>query len=138
MNTVRAKMNNELKERHQVCPKIVEVLAQAIHLLGKQGLALLGHRGSLENETNYNQGNFLTLVREIVHYYPLLKNHLEDPQLKDVKYRGENSQTELIEAVGKRLIQRKLINEINEAGIYSISADEVTASNDEILSIGVR
>ena len=76
----------------QVYPKIVEALARAIHLLGKQWLALLGHRESLENETNENQSNFLTLVREIYCYYPLLKNLLKDPLRKDVKYLGPKSQ----------------------------------------------
>lgn len=77
---------------HQVYPTIVEALAWAICLLGKQGLALRGHRESLENETNENQSNFFTPIREIAHYYPLLKNNLEDPLHKD----------ELIEIIGKR------------------------------------
>ena len=38
MNTVPAKINGKLKERQKVYPKIVEALAQAIHLLGKHGL----------------------------------------------------------------------------------------------------
>lgn len=38
MYTVPAKTNGKLKERHKVYPKIVEALAQAIHLLEKQGL----------------------------------------------------------------------------------------------------
>lgn len=88
MNTVTAKLNDELKQRHHVYPKTVETLARAIQLLGRQGLALCGHRESLENETNENQGNYFTLVREIADYYPLLKNHLGDPLRKDVKYLG--------------------------------------------------
>ena len=115
----------------------MKALAQAIHLLGKKELALLGHRESLENRTNKNQCNFLALVREITYYYPLLKNHLEDPLRKDVKHLGPKSQHEFIEIIGKRLIQRRLIDEINETIIPSISADEVTTSNDEILSICV-
>lgn len=51
---------------------------------------------------------------------------------------GQKNQSELIEIIGKRIIQRKLIGETNEAGIQSISADDVTASNDEIVSICVR
>ena len=115
----------------------MEVLAQAINPLGKQELALRGHRESLENRTSKNQGNFLALVREITDYYPLLKNHSGDPLRKGVKHLGPKSQSELIEVIGKRLIQRKLIAEISEAIICSISADEVTASNGEILSICV-
>ena len=68
---------------HQVYPKIVEALAWAICLLRKQGLALRGHRENLENETNENQSNFFTPIREIAHYYPPLKNNLENPPHKD-------------------------------------------------------
>lgn len=45
MNTVQAKMNDNLKEKHQVYPKTVEALAPAIHLLGKQRLALRKNTG---------------------------------------------------------------------------------------------
>ena len=60
------KRKDELKERYQFHPKIVEALAGAIYLLGKQGLTLCSHIENLENETNENQGNFLTLVRGFV------------------------------------------------------------------------
>ena len=127
-----------LKERHQVYKRIVEALACVIHLLGKQGLALRDHREGPKAAAGKNQGNFLALVREIAHYYPLLKKHLEDPLLKDVIYLSPKSQNELIDIIGIRIIQKKLVDEITEAGIHSISADEVTASNDKILFICLR
>ena len=136
-STVQVNMNNDLNERYQVYPKVVEALSRVVHLLGRQGLAFRGHRESLENRDK-NSGNFLTLVQEVAHYYPLLKSHLEEPLRKDVKYLGPKSQNELIDIIGKRLIQKKLIDEIIEAGMHSVSADEVTASNDEILSICIR
>ena len=80
-NTVKAIMDENLKQRHQVYPKVVEALARVVHLLGKQGLTLRGHRES--SDVSDNQGNFLTLVHKIAHYYPLLKNHLEDSLRKD-------------------------------------------------------
>ena len=107
-----------------------------VHLLGKQGLALRGRRKS--SGASYNQGKSLTLVHEIAHYYPLLKNHLEDSLRKDVKYLGPKSQNELIDIIGKRLIQRIIIEEIIEAGVHAISADEVTNCRDQILSICLR
>ena len=45
MNAVPAKVNDNLKEKHQVYPKTVEALAPAVHLLGKQGLALRKNTG---------------------------------------------------------------------------------------------
>ena len=108
-----------------------------VHLLGKQGLALGGHRESSE-DASHNQGNFVTLVHEIAHYYPLLENNLDDSLRKDVKYLGSKSQNELIDIMAKKLIQRRIIEEIMEAGVHSISADEVTICNDEISPICLR
>ena len=55
-----------------------------------------------------------------------------------MKYLGPKSQNELIDIINKKLIRRITIEEIIEAGVHSISADEVTTCNDEILSIGLR
>ena len=107
-----------------------------VHLLEKQGLALRGHRES--SDASHNQGNFLTLVHKIAHYYPLLKNHLKD-SLRKYEISGRSkSQNELIDIINKKLIRIITIEEIIEAGVHSISADEVTTCNDEILSIGLR
>ena len=63
---------------------------------------------------------------------------MENPLCKDVTYLSPKSQNELIDIIGIQIIQKKLINEIIEAGMHSISADEVTSSNDEMLSICLR
>ena len=123
--------------RYQVYPRVVEALARVVHLLGKQGLVLCGNRKSSE-DASHNQGNFVTSVHEIAHYYLLSKNHLTDSLRKEVKYLGPKSQNELIDIIGKKLIQRRIIEKIIEAGVHSISADEVTICNDEILSIFLR
>ena len=39
-------MDENLTQRYQACPKVVEALARVVHFLGKQGLALRGHRES--------------------------------------------------------------------------------------------
>ena len=66
------------------------------------------------------------------------KNYLKDSLRKDVKYLGLKSQNELSNIIGKELIQIKITEEKIEAGVFSISADEATACNDEILSICLR
>ena len=48
------------------------------------------------------------------------------------------SQNELTEIIGKRVIQKKFIEEIKDAQYHSVLADEVTSSNGEILSICIR
>ena len=103
-NTIPVQVNEVLKEKHQVYKNIVEALARVIHLLGKQGLALRGHREGPKAAARKSQGNFLVLVREIAHYYPLLKKRLEDPLRKDVTYLSSKSQNELIDIIGIRII----------------------------------
>ena len=63
---------------------------------------------------------------------------MKDSLRKDVKYLGLKSQNELSNIIGKKLIQRKIIEKKIEAGVHSISADEATACNNEILSIYPR
>ena len=48
------------------------------------------------------------------------------------------SQNELIEIIGKRIIQKKIVEEIKHAQYHSVLADEVTSSSEEILSICIR
>ena len=60
---------------------------------------------------------------------------MEGSLRKNVKYLGPKSHNELIDIIGKKLIQRRIIEEIIEAGVHSVSAYEVTTCNDEILSI---
>ena len=51
---------------------------------------------------------------------------MEDSLRKDMKYLGPKSQNESIDIIGKKLIQKRKIEEITEAGVHSISGDEVT------------
>ena len=48
------------------------------------------------------------------------------------------SQNELIEIIGKRIIQKKIVEEIKHAQYHSVLANEVTSSSEEILSICIR
>ena len=101
-----------------------------------QSTTFRGHRENLLDESN--MGNFLAIVKEICNYSPELTNHLENPARSDVTYLRPKSQNELIDVIGKKMIQARLVKEIKNSGIHAISADEVTSSNDEILSICMR
>ena len=91
-----------------------------------------------DSDTARNPGNFLAIVREIANYYPLLHEHVFTPLRKHVLYMSATSQNELIEIIGKRIIRKKFIEEIKDAQYHSVLADEVTNSNNEILSICIR
>ena len=138
-NTIPHQTNDSLKERQKTYQKIVEALARIIHLIGKQGIAYRGTEEKADDsDTAGNPGNFLAIVREIANYYPLLHEHVLTPLRKDVSNMSPTSQNELIEIIGKRIIQKKVIEEIEDAQYYSVLADEVTNSNNEILSICIR
>ena len=135
----RIKLMIALKKNKKTYPKIVEALARIIHLIGKQGIAYRGTEEKADDsDTAGNPGNFLAIVREIANYYPLLHEHVFTPLRKDVSYMSPTSQNELIEIIGKRIIQKKFIEEIKDAQYHSVLADEVTNSNNEILSICIR
>ena len=55
-----------------------------------------------------------------------------------MKCLGPKSQNELSNIIGKKLIQRRRIEEKSEAGIHSISANGAAICNDEMLSICLR
>ena len=80
-------------------------------------------------------GNFLTYLKELQNYCPELKEHLEDPQRKSITYLNPTSQNEMIEVIGKKIILRDIVQELKKSGLHSVSADEVTSSNDKISSL---
>lgn len=82
--------------------------------------------------------NFLSLLREYSVNDPNLKEHLEKPLQKNATYVRMQSQNEMIDVIGHHTIQANIIDEIKAAGFHSIMVDEVTASNDEVMSLCVR
>ena len=68
----------------------------------------------------------------------MLQEHLEEPFRKDVTYLSPTSQNEIIDIIGKKIIQEALLDGVKKPGMHSISADEVTFSNDESLLICMR
>ena len=53
-------------------------------------------------------------------------------------YMNPTSQNKLIDIINKNIIQKRFISEIEDAQYPSVSADDVTSSNDQILSICMR
>ena len=67
-STIRALIDNSIKERYETYPKIVDVISRVIHLIGKQGIALRGHRQELDDsKPDDNPGNFLYILTEVAH-----------------------------------------------------------------------
>ena len=88
-----------------------------------------------DGDTSGNPGNFLAIVRKIANYYIFLQEHIFSPLRKNASYMSPTSQNELTEIIGKSIIQKRFMEEIKDAHCHSVLADEVTSSNDEILSV---
>ena len=67
-----------------------------------------------------------------------LKRHLETPAMRCVTHLSPQTQNELIEFMGKHIILKGILDDLNAATYYSILADKVTSHNEEHLAICAR
>ena len=123
-NTIPQQTNDSIKERQETHPKILAP-ARIIHLIRKQGIAYRGTEEKADDsDTAGNPGIFLAIVWEIANYYTLHHEHVFTPLRKDVSYMSPTSQNELIEIIGKRIIQKTFIEEIKDAQCHSVLANK--------------
>ena len=52
-----------------------------------------------------NPGNFLSMLKVLANYDPVLRNHLEKPRQRNATYLSPHTQNELIDIIGKNIIQ---------------------------------
>ena len=135
--TISFQVNSDLQNRQKLYKHILTRIAQVIHFCGKQGIALRGHNEDT-NDSHHNPGNFLAILQLLSKNDPELEGHLTKPLMKNCTYIRQRSQNEMIEVIGKQIIQKDIINEIRSSGMHSILCDEVSSSNDEILSLCIR
>ena len=125
------RLQNIKENRH-----ILKCCVESILLCGRQCIAL---RGDVEKlEKSVNPGNFLAILRLLSNHDPVLKAHLENPRLKNATYISPDIQNQIIDAIGKMIIQKDIINEILHARYYSILVDEVTSHNQELMPLVIR
>ena len=115
---------------------ILKSIARAVLFCGKQCIALRGDNEDLN--TPGNPGNFLALLKLLAVHDSVLKSHLESPAMRCVTHLSPQTQNELIEVMGKHIILKGILNDLNAAPYYSILADEVTSHNEEHLAICAR
>ncbi|XP_033228839.1 zinc finger MYM-type protein 1-like [Belonocnema kinseyi] len=102
-------------------------VVEAIIVLGRQELALRGHRDSgniviKDDFTGPNEGNFRALLKHRAKGDPILRSHLEGSGKRD-KFTSPSIQNEIIDACHEILTQ-KAISKIKAAKFYSILTDE--------------
>ena len=115
-------------------------IIKTVVLCGKQNMALRGHRddSSHLDESSGNSGNFQALLNFRVEAGDkVLANHFANGPRNTI-YCSKTIQNEIIEVLGT-YIQDKIVAEINEAGAFSLLADEASdSSNKEQLPLILR
>ena len=86
---------------------------------GKQCIALRGNQETLN--TTGNPGNFLSHMKLIGNHAPIVKQHLGKPKFKNATYLSAQTQNEIIDIIGNQIIQKSLVEEIQEAKIFHYS-----------------
>jgi len=113
---------------------VVRSIAEAVLFCTRQ---CIGLRGDNESEVNGdeagqrmigNRGNFMATLHLIARHDKVLQQHLQQPK-GNCKYTSPQIQNELIEVIGRDIIQKSILDEVKEARYFSVLADEVTSHN---------
>ena len=145
-----------LREKAKANRNVMKRIVDAVMFLGRQGLALRGHRESLMHETQ-NSGNFLELLKLLSQYDTTIKDHLEKvkqsqekicpsseevPKLKGrgskLTFLSNRTQNKMIDIVSSA-IKTEVSRQINDGLAWALMADTTPdVSRQEQLSICVR
>ena len=140
---IDTRLDSQAQRQLEDNQQVIKSLFKVVMLLGKQGIALRGHRDDkiewieqTDTETS-NQGNFIELIRFRADTDAVLRKHLESAP-KNAQYTSKTIQNQLIDVVGTH-IRTEMLQEIKTAKYYSIIADESSdISNKEQFSISFR
>uniref|UniRef100_H3ABI6 DUF4371 domain-containing protein n=1 Tax=Latimeria chalumnae TaxID=7897 RepID=H3ABI6_LATCH len=118
---------------------VLMCLILIVQSLAERNLAFHGSSGS---ETSYmpNNGNFLKEVELLPKFDPVMEQHVGRVQrgMSHTHYLGKDIQTELIEAVSKRMLQ-KIMTQVKEPKYHSIILDcTPDVSHQEQMSVIIR
>ena len=132
---IDARLNVELVNIIQENRHVVKCCARILYC-GRQCIAL---RGDIERmDQPGNPGNFLAMLKLIANYDPILKGHLENPRQRNATYVSPRIQNEIIDIIGKNIIQKSILEQIRKAKYFSIMVDEVTSHNTEVMPLCIR
>ena len=131
---IDVRMNTELFHCMEENRHIIKCCAESILYCGRQYIALWGDNEKLDQSGN--PGNFLAMLKLIANHDPVLKAHLEKPRQRNAT--SSHTQNEIIDIIGKRIIQKNIVREIIRAQFYSVIVDEVTSHSQEIMPLCVR
>ncbi|XP_068693073.1 zinc finger MYM-type protein 1-like [Montipora foliosa] len=101
--------------------EVLKCIVRAVLFCGRQCIAL---RGDVENlDTPKNPGNFLALLKLSAVHDSVLKCHLATPAMRCVTHLSPQTRNELIEVMGRHIILKGILDDLNAATYYSILAE---------------
>ena len=122
--------------------RFLKSILRVIEYLGRQGLALRGHRddGNINDDEVINKGNFKALLNVMCDTDEPLRSHLETCK-KNATYISKTTKNSLLDCI-RDFFQGQIIEQVmsqDSGPFYGLVADEVTDSaNWEQLGIVVR
>ena len=88
-------------------------------------MALRGHRGSIEPEDpGTNPGNFIALLKLQSEKDEIIHERLTAPLMRNATYIRADSQNEMINVIGHKIIQEDILAEIRGETFHAVMADE--------------
>ena len=104
-NNVNVLMNSGVAKTIEDNRHIIKCCAQSVIFCGRQCIALRGDTETLKHTGN--PGNFLAFLKVLATHDLALKAHLDSPRLKNTTYLLPQIQNEIVEIVGKNMIQKR-------------------------------
>lgn len=121
---IDTEIENQIQTEKQRWRDVLKRVLSCIKFLASQHLALRGHIESLSNEEATNAGNFLSLLKLVAQYDPVLANHLkhatENPG--SVSYLSPEIQNEFISILAST-VRNQLLSDIRKNKYYGILLD---------------
>jgi len=115
--------------------EILKRVAAAVRFLAKNSLSFRGHREQLDEK---NPRNFLSALKFLAEFDPLIKSHLENMKPGRVHYLSPTIQNEFINLMGRQ-VEGTIVSKIKEARYFSIIVDSTPdAARQEQVSVIIR
>ncbi len=104
--TIDVRLNTELARNIEANRHIVKCCIESVLFCGRQNIALRGDNEKLDHPGN--PGNFLAYLKDMARRDALLQSHLEHPRLRNATYLSPQIQNEVIDVLGRKIIQQGL------------------------------
>ncbi|XP_014673689.1 PREDICTED: 52 kDa repressor of the inhibitor of the protein kinase-like [Priapulus caudatus] len=130
-----------LKKKHKQIKENGEILkhiGETVLYCGRQNIPLRGDYEASDTSFTKNPGNFIARLKLLSKHSSLLQKHLQAPAKKNATYISPQSQNELIDVIGHKIIRETILEEVRKTRWFSVMCDEATSHNAELMSLCVR